>query len=64
MTENKLVCIRNISDPVFGYYRTTRRVAANIMKSDHTSDDWCYTTKGAWKRNDGKRIPDPVLSGV
>jgi hypothetical protein len=54
-TEQKLVCIRDKSDPN-GYYRTTRQIAAGIIQSAHVSEEWCYTTKGAWRRNNGKRI--------
>ena len=63
MSLDKFVCIRDLADPVFGYYRTTRRVANSIMDSSMTGESWRYTTKGAWKRNAGKYIPDPVLSG-
>lgn len=59
MSTPKLVCIRNKSDPNYGYYRTTRQAAAGIIKSDMTSDDWCYTTKNAWRRMNGKYIEAP-----
>jgi hypothetical protein len=58
-TEQKLVCIRQGAD----YYRTTRQVALNLVAGQLDDDDtkWRYTTKGAWRRLNGKYIEAPVF---
>lgn len=51
-TGDRLVCIRDETS----YYRTTRRVAKAILTAATTSDQWRYTSKQAWRRNNGKYI--------
>lgn len=51
MTE-KLKCIRDKSDG--RVYRVSESVAQGIMRA---TEDWCYTSKGAWKRDGRRYIP-------